>query len=116
MLFWKTKKNWTHYLLKLGVVKLAVASLTYKKEGGGPFHPTTSLLSLSSVLPHPLYIIWHPKVSTQPSSQHDSSRVIPNYDVIPFDLIWEYINGPVEAQIEERIRTQIQEQQRAPRS
>ena len=45
------------------------------------------------------------------NSHHDSSQVS-NYDVIPFDLIWDYINDPVEAQIEEQIRSQIEEQQR----
>ena len=45
------------------------------------------------------------------NSHHDSSQVS-NYDVIPFDLIWDYINDPIEARIEEQIRSQIEEQQR----
>lgn len=52
-------------------------------------------------------------MSTQPSSQHDSSEVS-NFDAIPFHLIWDYINDPVETQIEEDISYQIKKQQRGP--
>jgi hypothetical protein len=45
------------------------------------------------------------------NSQHGSSQVS-NFDVIPFDMIWEYINNPIDSQIEEHIRSQIEEQDR----
>nr|ABA93652.1 transposon protein, putative, Pong sub-class [Oryza sativa Japonica Group] len=54
-------------------------------------------------------------MSTQPSSQHDSSEVS-NFDAIPFHLIWDYINDPVETQIEKDISYQIEKQQRGPPS
>lgn len=53
-------------------------------------------------------------MSTQPSSQHDSNFDVSNFDVIPFNLVWDYINDPVEAQIEDQIRSQIEEEQRGP--
>jgi hypothetical protein len=45
------------------------------------------------------------------NSQHGSSQVS-NFDVIPFDMIWEYINDPIDSQIEEQIQSQIEEQER----
>jgi hypothetical protein len=35
------------------------------------------------------------------NSQHGSSQVS-NFDVIPFDMIWEYINDPIDSQIKGR--------------
>jgi hypothetical protein len=57
-----------------------------------PSSPATSTLLFSShIHSTPL----DPEMSTQPSSQHDNNFVVSNFDVIPFNLVWDYINDPV---------------------